>query len=475
MSLNGQSPALLSRRNILRGTGVCVALPFLESLLPNARAQVNSYPKRFLPIFFPNGVPTQWWTQAGTPGSGDSWTLSSVLQPLLPFKSKLSILEGMGNYRYHNTQADMPQPAQGRLTTAFLTSADIGSTGSPIAPEFSADQLVAQSFLNQTPLASLQIGFGTADSSCDGYPCEFSRSISWANSQPLPGEIDPRAIFDAIFLNLPSPGNAEETTRQRALNQSVLDYTIESATALQGRLAATDREKVDQFLTAVRDVEMRLNTQPNGTTCATLDRPTFAPARGLANGDEGYNREEHVAIMTDLMVLALQCDATRVISTMLDDARSDFSYSHVTLGDFGSTSEFQSTLEASYYGITHGAPDNNAWCSINHWFNQKVATLCQRLDEIQEGEHTLLDNSVVFFSSNYGSLSGPDRIPVVLLGGAGGTLKTGQWWQLPASPDDFQFRDLHFTLLNQCFSLGLTNFGSDIENRPPRLMTELLV
>jgi hypothetical protein len=467
--------SLQSRRNILRGAGACIALPFLESLLPKARAQVNSYPKRFLPIFFPNGVPTQWWAQGGAPGFGDSWTPSSLLQPLLPLKSKLSILEGMGNYRYHNTEAQMPQPMHGRVTTAFLTSVDIGSTGSPIAPEFSADQLVAQSFLNQTPLPSLQIGFGTADSSCDGYPCEFSRSISWANGEPLPGQIDPRVIFDSIFLNLASPEDTEEAIRQRALNQSVLDYTIESATALQGRLAATDRQKVDQFLTAVRDVEMRLSTQPSGMSCATTARPTFAPERGLANGDQGYSREEHVDIMTDLIVLALQCDATRVISTMLDDARSDFSYSHVTLSDFGSTAEFQSTLEASYYGITHGAPDNNAWCSINHWFNQKVATLCQRLDEIQEGEHTLLDNSVVFFSSNYGDLSGPDRIPVVLLGSAGGILKTGHWWQLPASPDDFQFRDLHLTLLNQCFGLGLTDFGSDVEGRAPRSLTEILV
>lgn len=471
--------SLMSRRNILRGSGVCVALPFLESLVPAARAQVAHFPKRFLPIYFPNGADVTWWDLRVVP-STIGWEFSPVLTPFAPLQNKAILFDGLGSYRWGSVDPSGVQPSHSLQSGAFLTCRNVEPNvfGDPVPPFNSVDQEIAQAIGDETVIPSLQLGLSTMASSCDGRSCELSRSISWANGTALPTEANPQAVFDRLFGmgEYVSPG---ALAQRHSLNQSVLDYVMNSATALQPRLGAADREKVDQFLTSVRGVELRL-TQPGVASCAVPARPTLDASQDylmveddLVNGMNGYDRDTHAEVMNDLIVLALQCDATRVISHMLDDSRSDFVYSHVPTTDFGGTSFGETGI--NFHSASSGPSPNNEYSSINHWLNQKVAGLCQKLDAVVEGDRTLLDNTVVFYASHMdGAPHSGARLPSLLLGGTG-TFTGSAWRQFDPFPNDPQFRDLYFTIMNSFFQIGINDFGEDIENRPIRSMTELLV
>jgi hypothetical protein len=472
--------SLHSRRNILRGAGACLALPFLESLLPSARAQSAVFPKRFIPIYFPNGADSMWWDMRIVP-STIGWELSPVLAPFAPLLSKAIVFDGLGNYRWGAVEPDLVQPSHARQSGAFLTCQDVEPTTFErlSTPFNSVDQEIARHIGVDTAIPSLQLGLSTMASACDGRDCDLSRNISWADGAALGKEVNPQAVFDRLF-GMGSPVPPEDLARRQALNQSVLDYVLDSATALQPRLGADDRQRVDDFLTSVRSVELRL-TQPDVSTCVAPARPTLDASQNylvaeddLVNGVNGYDRDAHAEVMNDLIVLALQCDLTRVVSHMLDDSRSNFVYSHVPITDFGGNS-LGGTTAGDFHGASSQTSPSNEYASINHWLNQKVASLCSKLDAVDEGDRTLLDNTVVFYASHMdgGPHSGA-RLPALLLGGSG-TFKSNIWAQFPAVPDDPQFRDLFFTLMNSFFELGASDFGADVEDRPIRSMTEILV
>jgi hypothetical protein len=475
------STSLLTRRNILRGAGACIALPFLESLLPTARAQALAFPKRFVPIYFPNGADTLWWDMRIVP-STVGWEFSPVLAPFAPLQGKAILFDGLANYRWGSTDPGGVEPSHARQSGAFLTCLDVEpSTFDRIMTPFnSVDQEVAMHIGGATAIPSLQLGLNTVSvSACDGRSCDLSRSISWAQGTPLFKEVNPQAVFDRLFGSSETI-SPEEIERRRALNQSVLDYVVDSASALQPRLGAADREKVDQFLSSVRSVENRL-AQVGISNCAVPTRPTLDASQDdatvvddLVNGMNGYDRDTHAEVMNDLIVLALQCDLTRVVSHMLDDSRSNFVYDHVPITDFGGTS-LGSTTAGDFHGVSSQSSPSNDFASINHWLNQKVANLCSKLEAVSEGDRTLLDNTVVFYASHMdGAPHRGDHLPALLLGGTG-IFKSAQWAQFPATPDDPQFRDLFFTIMNSFFELQVGDFGHDVENRTIRSMSEILV
>src|SRR5882724_52908 len=260
----------LSRRALLRGAGVALSLPWLESLAPKQlRAQVAGAPRRFLPIYLPNGA-HEFWLPASA-GSGDAWQLSSILEPFgASLKAKLNVVANLENGSVFNSDGTSHvEPSHGRLGGAWLTCVDADSVraelGRDEANGISVDQVLAQheAFNGKTPLASLQVGLSTPLSNCDNEPCSSSRSVSWASpTQPMYKVVDPLQIFNQIVGVAPQPdptgAAAIEAQKRVARNKSVLDAVLENAQRTRAKLGAKDQQRMDEFLDSVRAVERRV-------------------------------------------------------------------------------------------------------------------------------------------------------------------------------------------------------------------------
>ncbi len=476
----------MGRRGFLRGTGVCLALPWLEALSPNPVRGQTVAPVRFVPVFFPNGAAADFWTPNGT-GVGDDWALSPILQPFAPLKHKLIVVSNLENYSCMNTN-EAVEPSHARCSGAFLTCADSDSIrqslGTDVANGVSFDQVLAAGLPRETTFESLQTGLSTVESFCDGRHCSLSQSVSWKSpTEPLYKEVNPQALFDTLMGSLAaSEGDdaaATEAERRRLLDQSVLDAVLENATHTRARLGNEDQQRLDQFLDSVREVELQVGSMGTAmakAACEPATRPGLAASYGLANDQDGYNRGDHARIMNELIVLALQCDATRVVSHMLDDARSDFVYDHLENREFSQNgSEPGNGRVGGFHGLQHAGDSNNGYATINWWLAQQTLELCQMMDAIEEGERTLLDNSVVLFGSGmHGSDHDANELPIALLGSGAGRLQTDQHIQFGVMPDERPLRDLYFTLANEVYGLDLDSFGESVTGANHQLMRELL-
>jgi len=480
---------LLNRRTVLRGAGVALTLPWLESLAPKmARGQAMSYPKRFIPIFFPNGTATFW--RPANPGVGDGWKLSPILQPFEALKSKVTVLTNVENYS--PAQPDNPdiEPSHGRDPGVFLSCVDAklvrDQLKSKDANGTTADQIIAQhkDYATQTQLASMQLGLSTIESYCDGQPCSLSRSISWRSpTEPMYKEVDPLKVFNAITgASMPGGGGGgdmpdPEREKLAKLNKSVLDAVLENANRTKGLLGTGDQARLDQFMTSVREVEkvatvVSSGMQKAGTSCNTVSAPTLKASYGMANGG-GYNKGAHMDVMNDLIVMALTCDATRIISYMLEDERSEFVYDHVPQRAFSQTGSTTGSGNCgNYHGAQHGGDANNNFATINWWQSSKVAELATKMNAVKEGDGTLLDNSIMVYAScMHGGNHHADDLPVALIGGAGGVFKTNQHVQFGS---EVPLRDLYFTIMNSYFNLGVQSFGVSTKGVPNKLIEQIL-
>lgn len=451
----------VSRRTVLSGLGVCLALPWLESArVPNAKAATTADPRRFLAVYFPNGVAAGYWRPARV-GAGSEWQLSPLLDPLAPVKSRLTVLSNIENY---SCIQDTPyvEPSHSRLTGAFLTCVDGDSDPSIARAGISVDQVIAQRTPDVTSLPSLQVGLSTLDSSPDGRHGALSRSISWSSAnEPLYKVVDPQAVFDRLTSGTLGGGSGSvalrEAERRRALDKSVLDYVLESSHELERELSASDRVRFDQFTTSVRDLERRLNRLAlPGLNCHAPPRPETTVAVGQT--PNGYDRNAHAELMIDLIVMALECDLTRVVSFMLDDSRSDFDYSFVPRRTFDTTGSTPALGRVGpFHAAQHEGDSNDNYATINHWLVSKVAQLAERLANVQEGEHDLLHNSLLFFGSDMqGSNHDGNDLPALLLGAAGGRFKTDQHLSFEY---ERSYSELYLTVLNRYFDLDLAKFG----------------
>lgn len=474
---------LPSRRTVLRGAGVALALPWLESLLPRAaRAQAVQPPKRFLPVYLPNGAPELWKPQAA--GAGSAWKLSSVLEPLSALKAKVTVISGLENGSVFNADGSgTVEPPHSRQPGAWLTCADADQVAQQLnvseANGVSVDQLLAAHLPigGATALPSLQVGLSTVLSSCDGKACSLSRSVSWRTPvEPLYKLVDPKQVFERLVGVVSPPPDQPGTLKRRAERRSVLDAVLESAAVVQPKLSKLDQEKMEQFLDSVRGVERRVQQVPElGLSCPLPSPPAFADfseGQQYVQTTATYNKATHADLMNDLIVLAFQCDLTRVISYMLEDENSEFTYDHVPLRTF--TAEGSTPAGAGvcgqYSGAQHGSTDEFA--TITWWNVGKVAALCQKLDALQESDgSTVLDNSVVFLgSSMHGSDHRCTDLPSLFVGGGGGRLKTDQHVALTSRP----MRDFYFTLMNGVFDLGIADFGLNRTGAPLAQIAELI-
>ena len=465
-----------SRRQMLKGAGVTLGLPWLETFAPRtAKAQMGAARKRFVALYFPNGA-AEFWHPTGM-GSGDGWKLSPILEPAAAIKPYMTVLQNTG---YHpGLRTCNPNHSQLCAGMWTCTQPDFDPTVARNAT--SVDQLIAQAIGGATPLPSLQVGCSTLNSYTDTHHPAHSRSISWASpTQPLYKLVNPQAVFDRLVGNDTTAPTAGGNTmppvdplaaRRRAQRQSVLDYVLGNAQGINPKLGTRDRAKVDEFMTSVRDLEKRVSapemTGPIGAGCTMRTRPPEAYA--VASVPPGYSREKHVGIMTDLVAMALQCDKTRVISYMIDDARSDYAYTFVKLRNFTAAGSTPSTMNVSngaiaqgltgYHGLQHAGDTNNGFASINYWMVERATELVQKLAASPEGAAgSVLDQTVIVFGSGMhgGNHRGID-IPFSLIGGGAGTLKKN-YFSVGAG-DGFYVADIHLTIMQKVFGMNVTSFG----------------
>ncbi|MDE8652536.1 DUF1552 domain-containing protein [Novosphingobium album (ex Liu et al. 2023)] len=392
----------LNRRTVLRGIGTTMALPFLEAMMPGARAaDIAARPKRLQVFYSPNGMMMESFRPA-TVGSG--FAMTPTLQPLEPFRDQIAVITGLG----HPQAAAMgDRPAgHGRSCPAFLTGTHVRQTeGSDIRCAVSMDQVYARHLGDATQLSSLELGIDQASllGSCDiGYSCAYTNGISWMNpTVPMPVTANPRDVFERLF----GDGDAlDEKSRLAQLRRqsSILDFVMDDAARLSGQLGAEDRRKLDEYLEASRAIEKRIQragASGGGAQAATLERPAGMPD----------SFDEHVRLMIDLQVLAMQADITRVGSFMIGRELSNRTYPEIEVPD-------------SHHMLSHHGknPDKIVKLArINRHHMEYFAYYLKRMRETRDGEGSLLDRTLVIRGSAFGDPNDHDHmdLPIVVAGG----------------------------------------------------------
>jgi hypothetical protein len=415
----------ISRRTVLRGLGVSLGLPLLDSMtsattfgagpattLPGGEAAA---PRRMAFIFVPNGVNLAEWTPQ-TEGFG--FELPYILEPLRNVQNELLVLSGL---THDKGRANGDGPGDhARSASVFLTGAQPRKTaGANIRSGISVDQVGANVIGRQTRFASLELGCerGRGAGNCDsGYSCAYSSNISWASeSTPIGKETNPRATFERLFAGGSKSEVDEGLARRDALKKSILDYVSEDAKRLQQRLGQTDQRKLDEYLTGVREIEQRLERADSGPIEATVDYPIPA---GIPN-DYG----EHMRLMCDMMVLAFQTDSTRIATCMFANAGSNRNYRQIGVGD-------------GHHDLSHHQSDAKKLAKIrdiNRYHVTQLAYFLERLKSVQDGEGSLLDNSMIIYGSGLsdGNRHNNENLPVLLAGRGGGTIDTGRHLRHP--------------------------------------------
>ncbi len=419
--LNGPTASQLARRTFLRGVGVSMALPWLESLRAWGQESVGAQPAGQAPIrtavlFSGNGFHTQeWWAK----GEGAGMELGQVLTPLKPLRSKMLFIRGLYNEEAQKGNIHSSQ------TGNLLSGAPLAS-GGEIRSGTSFDQVIAQAHGRQTRLPSLVIGCEKSNPSVHkNYSMLYSSHISWSSpTTPTPLEVYPALAFDRLFKDSVGRGD-----------KSVLDAVLGEANDLRREISSSDRGKLDEYLDSVRDVEQRLERagMRGEPQCwkPTLEKPDVPrPPDGIP-----VDVAAHMRLMCDLLVLALQTDTTRVCTLKLNNDHSSLRFPNLGV-DY-----------MIHHLLSHS--DTPDWLKVNQFFLEQVAYVACRLDAIQEGERTALDNSMVLYCSSM--LTGnhdATQLPVVLLGGAGGQIKGGRVLDYFGKPDRQMCR-LYLSLMDK--------------------------
>lgn len=445
----------LARRTFLRGLGACVALPMLESLMPgHANADEQLPPKRLLYYYIPNGFDMTSWAPTGT---GSSYTLSEMLSPLEPYKEDLLFLSGLDNApgNYIPGQ-DAPAGAHYQQTGAFLTCTHIHQN--PFGAGKSIDQVAAEALGYVTPHRSLSLGLhpgGLTGTCSSNWPCSYLGFISWADAQtPIAKLNDPVALFTTLFSQGAGLGEAEFYAR-KAQKLKVLDVVNEDAKALRDKLGVSDRQKLEQYLTAVNEAEDKTQALTYGLSCEPGDPPA-APS----------TYEEKLELMADMMALAFQCDLTRVITFMSYSGGA----SHGVAYDWVQYQGAAITDPKHYLSHHGGDPAKlGKLAAINQWEVARFASLVSKLKERTDFDgSSILDNSIAMFSSE---ISDPDShsandLPIIIAGKGQGTILTDRHLAY-AAPENV-YADLHIGLL-EAFGVDIPSFGDDGTHALPGL------
>jgi uncharacterized protein DUF1552 len=400
--LTGKS---LPRRTVLRGFGATMALPFLEAMLPafSLNGRANGRPvHRFQTFYVPNGMAMEYWTPKG---EGSAFQLSPILEPLAAFRNQMLVLSGLkSNWNYIHAGA----------SGSFLTGTTRGGRNEvEIIADVSIDQLLARQFAKETQVASLELAMDAPANAgaCTGnLSCAYTHTISWRSpTQPLPMEYNPRAVFEKLFGD---SGSTERGAREKRLLQhkSILDSVIEKLAGLKRELGPHDQVKVDEYSESVRDIERRIQRaeEQSGLELPAIDQPEGVPPVF----------EDHLALMLDLQLLALQSDLTRVISFMIGKEQSARPYPQIGVPE--------AHHPLSHHGDVPALIEHMS--KINRYHTELFAKYLAKLRATPDGDGSLLDHMTILYGSglsNSNRHSG-DNLPLLVVGGGAGRLKGGR-------------------------------------------------
>ena len=424
--------AALNRRRFiadiaLKGLGVSVGLPLLDSVLAsNALAAQSAAtppgvtaPVRMAFLYVPNGVNVDRWRGVG---EGVDYAFGPTLEPLKPYKSDVQVMSGLA--QSSGTGGPDGPGDHARATATILTGVRPRKTaGANIRAGISIDQLAAARIGKATRFSSLELSCDAVrkSGSCDsGYACAYSFNMSWRSAnQPATPESNPRLVFERLFGAGTGSERATNLQVRQTQQRSILDFVTAEARRINGHLDAGDRQKLDEYLTGIREIEQRIiQLEKMGVPAVPeLDLPQQAPA----------DYREHIRLLADMLVLAFQTDSTRIATFMLAHDGSNRTFPDIGVGD-------------GHHEISHhqkSADKLEKIGKIDHFYAEQLAYILGRLREIREGNgRSLLDNSMLVYASGLsdGNRHRHDDLPVVLAGSGGGQLATGRHLKLPEQP-----------------------------------------
>ncbi len=419
-------PFNFSRRTMLRGLGVSMALPWMESVSAWANGPASSAPPiRTAVLFSGNGFHSQeWWAK----GAGENLEFGQVLAPLNDFRQKTVFIRGLFNAEALKGNIHSSQ------TGNLLSGAPLAS-GGEIRSGTSFDQLIAQHYGRQTKVPSLVLGCEKSNPSVHkNYSMLYSSHISWLSpTSPTPLELYPSLAFDRLFKDEMQRGD-----------ESVLDAVLIDAKDLRRQISSSDQRKLDEYLDSVRDVEQRIEQAGKRGELQgwkpSLDKPNVPrPADGIPQ-----DIADHMRLMCDILVLGFQTDTTRVCTLKLNNDHSSLRFPNLGV-DY-----------MIHHLLSHS--DTADWLKVNQFFLQQLGYIAGKLDAIQEGERTLLDNSMLLYCSSM--LTGSHdatKLPVVLVGGGGGQIQGGRVLDYLDKPDRQMCR-LYLSMMNKV-GMDISSFG----------------
>ena len=433
----------LSRRTFLRGLGVSIALPWLEVMgpvtswanTPASGLAQQTVPNRMAFLYVPNGKIMEDWIPQQI---GANYELPKILKPLENVKDKMLVLSGLtADKARHNGDGGGDHA---RAMSAFLTGAQPRKTdGANIKAGISVDQAASMRVGNQTRLPSLELGIdpGRRAGNCDsGYSCVYSSSLSWrSETQPLPNEVDPKGAFERLFSTLP---DAERTERDQQ-RKSILDFVRQDSKDLIRQVSGNDARKLDEYFSAIRDIELRIDAAEKHPPVETPDYlvPEEVPA----------DYQEHLRLMMDLIVLAFQADVTRITTFVLANEGSNKKYPYVDVTD------------GHHYLSHHGGDEEkiDKIRRIDIYHSEQLAYFLEKLDATAEGDGSLLDHSMILYGSGNadGNRHSHHDLPILLAGNGCGTIKSGRHIRYPK---ETPLNNLWLSMLNR-MEIDLAQLG----------------
>lgn len=463
-----------NRRHFLTNGSKILSIPFLPSLgfTRTALSQESKDSRQRLAIFyFPNGVPQEYWIPI--PGNDGQWQLSTILQPLAPFKDRLNVYRHLENYSAAgDTKAT--EPSHSRLAGAFLTfnsadklRAEKGLGENDLYNSISVDQILAKHWHGKTSFDSLQTGLSTGYYFSDYRHASLSRSISWASEKkPLYKMISPRDVYNKIYGKQDLVGV-----------RSSIDFVAKEVKSLEKNMGSEDKAILGHYLDSLRSIEKNIsNLSIDQSICPTVEQNDEHYTVGTSL--QGYDRGKHGRLMNDLLVLAFQCDQTRILTHMLDDSRSSFSYDYLETKNFTKNSLYiEGERVANYHAAQHDVDRVNQYATISHEMMANVADFCSKLKGVKTPTGSnLLDETLVISGSDMqdDNHKGFD-IPLLSIGNVNGKLKTNQIVSFNPYPDDRPLRDLYYTILKHGFGFDPGELGKNYLGKPQAEITEIVV
>ncbi len=398
----------LGRRTFLQGMGAAVALPFLDAMAP-AMSAAPKAPVRMAMVYVPNGIIMQHWNPAAEGPLGD---FGRVLQPMAPLKDDLLLL---GNLTHNAGRALLDGAGDhGRCCGTYLTGVHVKKSLSDIHAGVSFDQIIANQACSQMRFPSLEIGMedGRQAGDCDsGYSCAYTNNLAWkSETVPLPPTLNPRDLFERLFGD-GIPLSPEARKRQTLYRRSILDFVNESTKSLETKLGPSDKRKLDEYLSAIREIERQIEKAEatNAQIDPHMEKPYGIPA----------DFAEHFRLMTDMITVAFQADLTRIVTFLVTREGSSRAYREIDIPD-------------GHHPLTHhqNKPDLiEKVTQINTYHVKQFAEWAMKLKKTPDGDSNLLDNSMIVYGAGLsdGNRHLHEDLPTMIAGSAGGAFKTGRY------------------------------------------------